>query len=57
MEMPDKDRPPEEIWLNPEALNAHFEAVKARYASGDDEEVPGGELAQNELTKGLKKRR
>lgn len=53
--MPEKDQPPEEIWLNPEALEDHFERVKASYGS-DTEEVPEGELQQNELTAGLKRR-
>lgn len=54
--MSDEDRPPERIWLDDEALEAHFENVKARYSSksgsGPMEEVP--DLQQNELTKGLK---
>lgn len=54
--MPEKDQPPEEIWLNPEALQEHFEQVKASYSSGnsDREEVP--DLEQNELTRGIKRR-
>lgn len=55
--MPEKDQPPEEIWLNAEALEDHFKRVKASYGSDDDvEDVPGGELDQNELTAGIKRR-
>ncbi len=54
--MPDKDQPPEAIWLNDQAITEHFDRVKARYESGmadDMEEVPQAPLEQNELTKGL----
>ena len=48
-------RPPSEIWLDEEALTAHFEAVKDRLKSGsggdDSESIP---TEQNELTKGLR---
>ncbi len=47
--------PPEQIWLDSEALNEHFERVRARHKKGSDsepiEDVP---LMQNELTRGLK---
>lgn len=55
--MPEKDQPPESIWLNDEALQLHFERVKASYSSGSTdalEEVPQAPLSQNELTKGLR---
>lgn len=53
--MQDEDRPPEHIWLNDEAVNEHFERLKARYAkpgSAGDEVVP---MDQNEFTRDLKK--
>lgn len=56
--MTEKDQPPEAIWLNDEAINEHFDRVKARYGAGatddkdDDDEVP---LSQNEMTRNLKK--
>ena len=58
MELPEKDLPPEAIWLDPDALSEHFERVKARYASGasssdddrDDVAVPMN--AESELTQG-----
>lgn len=53
--MPEKDQPPQRIWLNDEAINEHFERLKASYANGgtgdDGEVVP---LQQNEMTKGLR---
>lgn len=54
--MTEQDRPPESIWLNDEALDEHFAAVKARYASGSSgtESVP---LSQNELTRELREGR
>jgi hypothetical protein len=56
LEIPEDDRPPEEIWLDEEALAEHFDMVKSRHrerARGRDavEIVP---LEQNELTKHLK---
>lgn len=38
MELPDKDQPSEDIWLDPEAINAHFDTVKQRY----EDESGGG---------------
>lgn len=53
--MSSDDQPPESIWLNNEALDAHFEAVKEKYrnphGADEQEQVP---LEQNELTKGLR---
>jgi hypothetical protein len=57
--MTDDMRPPQEIWLDDEAIADHFDSVKARLSSGsgnagsseDWEEVP----VQNELTRGLRK--
>jgi hypothetical protein len=56
MEMSSDDQPPESIWLDNEALDAHFEAVKARYRSPRTagEEMESVPLEQNELTKGLR---
>lgn len=57
-ELPEKDQPPRYIWLDDEALEAHFNEVKAKWESGgggnqnDDEP----ELLQNEATRGLKER-
>jgi hypothetical protein len=58
--MTDEYRPPEEIWLDDEALADHFESVKDRMKNpssggGDWEDIPGpGE--QNEFTAGLRGR-
>lgn len=51
-------RPPEDIWLDEEALGDHFENVRQRVKSGD---TSGGEdwedipQQQNELTAGIRK--
>lgn len=56
MELPDEDAPPEEIWLDQEAINDHFQRVKDRHSSGArGESMEELELDQNDLTKGLKK--
>lgn len=57
MELPASDQPPEEIWLDQDALNEHFERVHARYGGDDDgghdaEVVP---MTQNELTRDLRR--
>lgn len=53
MEMQDKDRPPREIWLDDDALEAHFNMIEARRNDGSgSEDVP--DLEQNEMTKGLR---
>jgi hypothetical protein len=60
--MSEQDRPPEHIWQNEKELEAHFERVRDRYKDKRDgsasdtgwEEVP--DLAQNELTKGLRRK-
>lgn len=55
LEMSSDDQPPEAIWLDNEALDAHFTAVKAKYqVSRSGEEVEQVPLEQNELTKGLR---
>lgn len=38
MELPEKDRPSEDIWLDSEALNDHFEDVRERYRNHDDDD-------------------
>lgn len=57
--MTDDQRPPEEIWLDDEALSSHFDALRDKLrstGSGESndewESVPP---AQNELTKDLRK--
>lgn len=55
--MREEDQPPQHIWLDNEALNAHFDWVRDKYKSKSDgvESVPDpGVLDQNELTKGLR---
>jgi hypothetical protein len=56
LEMGEDDQPPERIWLDVEALDAHFTAVKERYRSPSaaGEEMESVPLDQNELTKGLR---
>lgn len=56
MELADKDQPPEEIWLDQDALNEHFERVKARYGGdGADDDADVIPLKQNELTRDLRR--
>lgn len=55
--MREEDAPPEEKWLDQEALNEHFDEVKRRYASSSSrgmEPIEELDLEQNELTKGLR---
>lgn len=57
MEMREEDAPSEDIWLDQEALNDHFERLKEKYSSnsgGEPMEIV--ELDQNELTRDLKRR-
>jgi hypothetical protein len=54
--LPDEDQPPEEFYLNDDALVEHFEMVRARYKKkygNDEEEVP--DLEQNDLTRALRR--
>lgn len=53
LEMPKDDRPPPEIWLLEDDLQAHFEQLERKYSGSraDTESVP---MAQNELTRGLR---
>ncbi len=58
--MQDEDQPPEDIWLDSEAVAAHFETVRERYASKSDapasESIPEAtEMHENELLKGLRR--
>lgn len=55
--MREEDQPPQEIWLDPEAIEAHFQYVHEKYAnsSSGDESVPDPSAwSDNELTKGLR---
>lgn len=52
-ELSDDMRPPEDIWLDDEALNLHFENVKASMRSGSPmEDIPS---EQNELTRDIRR--
>ena len=58
MELPDEDRPPEQIWLDNDALNDHFDSVRARYRSGSSdgmEPIEDMDLVSNEYTRDLRK--
>lgn len=56
LEMTEDDQPPEEIWLDPEAIAAHFETVREKYEQkAQGVEVPEGDLADNEITRGLRR--
>jgi hypothetical protein len=60
MEMTEEDQPPEEIWLNSEAISEHFDHVRQRYrdkSGGGMESVPeaGTEMQDNEFVKSLMK--
>lgn len=58
MELPEDEIPPEHIWHHSERMAEWFEAVKAKRADRiGNIDVPDGEdLAENELTRGLKKK-
>ena len=54
--MSDKDQPPEQIWLNEEALTDHFARVRERYGSPSEDTGDSDEsLQQNDLTKELRR--
>lgn len=56
-EMQDDDRPPQTMWMDPEALSVHFEQVRQKYAAkagGNWEPVQDVPMVENELTKGLR---
>ena len=54
----DEDMPPEWMWPLVDELDDHFAAVmarrKERYGGNDSDDAP--EMAQNELTKGMRRR-
>lgn len=58
-ELPEEDRPSEEIWLNPEKLEIHFEDIKDRREresrDGDFEEPIGNEITENPAAKAWRK--
>lgn len=57
-ELQEEDVPPEEIWLDDEALNAHFDDVRERWkskGSGGQTEAVADVDEQNELTRGLRR--
>lgn len=57
MEMRDEDAPPEEMWLDQEALNDWFLRLKEKYSSNSGREpIEQVDLDQNELTRDLKRR-
>jgi hypothetical protein len=52
MELPDDKRPPEDIWLQSELLEDHFDRVFPKNESEERaEKVP---MMSNELTKGIR---
>lgn len=56
MELPDESQPPEQIWLNPEALNAHFERIsREAKGSGGREPVEQVPMMENEYTSSLRR--
>lgn len=51
MELGD-DQPPEEIWLDQEALSAHFDSVREKWAAGSSgDAVQDAPMTENELAK------
>jgi hypothetical protein len=59
MEMPSDDQPPEAIWLDDDAIAAHFERLRDKYASGSGgpgwEPVPAGtDETENALAKAIR---
>lgn len=58
LEMKEEDQPPETIWLNPEAIQGHFESVKEKYAAqsaGTEVVDDPGDYTENEAVKGLRR--
>lgn len=53
MELGD-DAPPEEIWLDPEAVSDHFDRVKDKHKNPDMESIDEP-TTQNELTAQIRK--
>lgn len=59
LELQEEDQPPEEIWLDPEKLELHWEDVKARWAakSGGEEPLEERPMWDNDLAKGWRNAR
>lgn len=58
LEMKEEDQPPEAIWLDPEAIQGHFEKVKEKYeaqSAGNEVVSESGDYAENEAVKGLRR--
>ena len=54
--MREEDQPPEDIWLDPEAISLHFESVREKYdMQAQGVEVPEGDMTENTATKGLRR--
>lgn len=52
--MQEEDQPPEEIWLDQEAIEAHWETVKARWrakAGGEEPLEERSPMMDNELAR------
>lgn len=56
-ELPRDDRPPEHIWLDDEAITAHFDmlAEKRDAEMRGETVIPDEDMAQNELTARFKR--
>jgi hypothetical protein len=56
-ELTEDDRPPESIWLDDEAVSAHFDGVEQKRNSSikGSEPVPAAGMDQNELTAELRR--
>lgn len=47
-EFPREERPPRNIWFNPEAMESHWQRVKAKWAGkGDNFDAPFGSSEEN----------
>lgn len=59
MELREEDQPAEELWLDPDALALHFDAVKARWKgdSGPEwESIDNTSMQENDFAKEIRKR-
>lgn len=54
--MPEDQQPPERIWLNDKALEAHFKMVRDAQRPGSSESIQIPDMDQNEITKELTRR-
>lgn len=56
--MREEDQPPQQIWLDSEAIEEHFNAIRDKYNSNSgtsgDEDVPDPSWGQNTLTEGMR---